>query len=58
MVDLGEDTDTTGAVAGAVAGMWFGEEQIPVSWWDVTAKYDDIRKLSQRFGNVCLEHNE
>lgn len=53
-VNLGEDTDTTGAVAGAIAGMWFGEEQIPVDWREVTAKYDDIRELGQRFGYVCF----
>ncbi len=55
-VNLGDDTDTTAAVAGAIAGMWFGEEQIPVCWQGVTAKYGEIRELSKRFCRACLEN--
>ena len=31
-VNLGDDTDTTGAVAGALAGIVYGEASIPSSW--------------------------
>ncbi len=31
-VNLGDDTDTTGAVAGALAGIAYGFDAIPVSW--------------------------
>ncbi len=57
-VNLGEDTDTNAAVTGALAGMWFGEEQIPVEWREKTVKYGTIRNLSQRFCNACLDNKE
>jgi ADP-ribosyl-[dinitrogen reductase] hydrolase len=31
-VNLGGDTDTIGAVCGALAGAWYGLEQIPSRW--------------------------
>ncbi len=31
-VNLGEDTDTVGAVAGAIAGILYGYEGIPAEW--------------------------
>ena len=33
-VMLGEDTDTTADVAGALAGAYYGLESIPVEWFD------------------------
>ncbi len=44
-VNLGEDTDTTGAVTGGLAGMLYGFKTIPQFWIDVLAKKDDINKL-------------
>ena len=32
MVSLGEDADTTGAVAGGLAGTYYGIEGIPKEW--------------------------
>lgn len=37
-VNLGENTDTIGALFGAVAGMWFGEGVIPAEWQEVTGE--------------------
>ena len=48
-VNLGEDTDTTAAVAGALAGLWYGKEEIPQVWRTVTAKYHEIEALAHRF---------
>ncbi|HEX9244307.1 MAG TPA: ADP-ribosyl-[dinitrogen reductase] hydrolase [Anaeromyxobacter sp.] len=31
-VNRGEDADTTGAIAGAIAGAYYGEEQLPRRW--------------------------
>ena len=31
-VNLGEDTDTVGAVAGGLAGVYYGMEEIPKEW--------------------------
>ena len=33
-VNLGDDTDTTAAVAGALAGIVYGAEGIPADWLD------------------------
>ncbi|NIG56849.1 ADP-ribosylglycohydrolase family protein [Chitinophaga sp. Cy-1792] len=48
-VNLGEDTDTTGAVAGALAGIYYGHDAIPTKWIDGVARSSDISQLAQRF---------
>jgi ADP-ribosyl-[dinitrogen reductase] hydrolase len=47
-VSLGDDADTTGAVAGALAGAHYGEEAVPARWLDVLHDRDEIRDLSLR----------
>ena len=47
-VNLGDDTDTTGAVAGGLAGIYYGIDQIPTAWLDKLARKDDIADLAQR----------
>jgi ADP-ribosylglycohydrolase len=47
-VNLGEDTDTTGAVTGGLAGLLYGLDSIPTTWLKQIAKYDDIEKLAER----------
>ncbi len=47
-VNLGEDTDTTGAVTGGLAGLLYGVENIPVHWQHTLARYDDIKGLAKR----------
>lgn len=54
-VNLGRDTDTTAAVAGALAGMWYGEEGIHTEWRETLAKYDELKALSKRFAAACAE---
>ncbi|MEM2970710.1 MAG: ADP-ribosylglycohydrolase family protein, partial [Candidatus Bathyarchaeia archaeon] len=48
-VNLGGDTDTTGAVAGGLAGLYYGYESIPEKWIDRLARKDDIIKLAEKF---------
>lgn len=47
-VSLGEDTDTTGAVPGGLAGLLYGYDTIPKSWIDKMARRDDIEDLAAR----------
>lgn len=47
-VNLGEDTDTTGAIAGGLAGLLYGWQSIPSAWIDVLARRDDILALIQK----------
>ena len=56
-VNLGRDTDTTAAVAGALAGMWYGANTIPKDWIEALAKYDGLSKLSTRFAYACLKND-
>ena len=50
-VNLGEDTDTTGAVTGGLAGLLYGFDNIPTNWLKQIAKYDEIENLTDRLGN-------
>ena len=45
-VNLGDDTDTTGAVTGALAGLAYGLEGIPQEWLDQLAAVDEVRRIA------------
>lgn len=45
-VNLGDDTDTVGAVAGGLAGLYYGIENIPEEWINIIPKKDWIMKLA------------
>ena len=51
-VNLGGDTDTTGAVTGGLAGLYYGDEAIPRDWLDALARRIDIEDLAKRFSEV------
>jgi ADP-ribosylglycohydrolase len=53
-VNLGEDTDTTAAVAGGLAGLYYGEESIPTEWLDVLARREDIRYMCAAFADSLI----
>lgn len=44
-VNLGYDTDTTAAVAGGLAGLYYGEDKIPKKWKNKILKRDLIEEL-------------
>ena len=50
-VNLGDDTDTTGAVAGGLAGLAYGEAAIPAEWLAVLARRADIEDLALRLAD-------
>jgi ADP-ribosylglycohydrolase len=50
-VNLGSDTDTTGAVTGGLAGLLYGFDNIPENWLQQLARYDDIENLAERLSN-------
>jgi ADP-ribosylglycohydrolase len=48
-VNLGDDTDTVAAVAGGLAGMFYGVDGIPKEWLEKLARRDYIEKLCEDF---------
>jgi ADP-ribosyl-[dinitrogen reductase] hydrolase len=55
-VNLGGDTDTTACVTGALAGLYYGEEEIPSSWKTSIARVADIRSLATKFAAATPQH--
>ncbi|MBD3163206.1 MAG: ADP-ribosylglycohydrolase family protein [Candidatus Eisenbacteria bacterium] len=51
-VNLGEDADTVGAVAGGLAGVAYGIESIPEEWIDALARKDELLEVAERFSRV------
>lgn len=48
-VNLGEDTDTVGAVAGGLAGLYYGLNGIPEEWINTVVKKEYIVGLCEQF---------
>lgn len=51
-VNLGEDADTTGAVAGGLAGLAYGREAIPAEWAAALAREGEIEALAGRIASL------
>jgi ADP-ribosylglycohydrolase len=51
-VNLGSDTDTTGAVTGGLAGLLFGYDAIPKSWISPILKKEVIDELINKFSTL------
>jgi ADP-ribosylglycohydrolase len=54
-VNLGGDTDTTGCVAGGLAGTAFGTQSIPPEWVCHLVRKGDVDCLVHEFVNLCEE---
>ncbi len=48
-VSLGGDTDTIGAMTGAISGAYYGEEAIPPEWLSALAKAEDEGRKGLRY---------
>jgi ADP-ribosyl-[dinitrogen reductase] hydrolase len=49
-VNLGSDTDTTGAITGGLAGVYYGSAAIPPYWVATLARLEDIQALGAALG--------
>jgi ADP-ribosyl-[dinitrogen reductase] hydrolase len=47
-VNLGEDTDTVGAICGQLAGAYYGVDAIPTRWLEKLHRVEDIKALAAR----------
>lgn len=48
-VNLGDDTDTTGCVAGGLAGALYGLGAIPAGWLSTLPRQEELKHLFERF---------
>lgn len=57
-VNLGEDTDTTACVTGAIAGAMYGMYAIPAVWRKYLARHDDVLEMAQQLADLCERTTE
>ena len=55
-VNLGEDTDTTSAVTGGLAGLLYELDDIPTNWIKQIARKDDIENLAEQLADKLASH--
>ena len=53
-VNLGDDTDTTAAVTGAIAGALYGIDTLPREWLDKLARLDELKVWIKEFTDKIL----
>lgn len=57
-VNLGDDSDTTASVCGALAGTIYGYQEIPLNWIEHLANLDVLKNLFSKFADkVCQRRN-
>ena len=54
-VNLGEDTDTTGAITGGIAGIYYGFENIPEDWISELVRKDDIESICSQLESKLIK---
>ena len=54
-VNLGGDTDTTGCVAGGLAGVLHGRSAIPAVWLKTLPQHEGLNALLPAFARACQE---
>ncbi len=57
-VNLGQDTDTTGAVTGGLAALVHGFDSIPEKWLNQIARFNDIDNLAFRLTKRIISPKE
>ena len=51
-VNLGHDTDTTAAIVGGLAGLYYGLKDIPVEWLQSLARLGYIKELCDKYAET------
>ncbi|WP_306643938.1 ADP-ribosylglycohydrolase family protein [Sanyastnella coralliicola] len=55
-INLGDDTDTTGAITGGIAALHFGYDALPDYWVASLARMEDIENLSDKLNEKYASH--
>jgi ADP-ribosylglycohydrolase len=53
-INIGDDTDTCGAIAGGLCGVYYGYSSIPKEWIDSLARKDWIDELIEKFAESII----
>ena len=51
-VNLGEDTDTVAAVAGGLAGIFYGVDEIPSDWLETLQNKNYLENIAENFCEI------
>lgn len=54
-VNFGEDTDTTAAICGGLAGIYYGFDSIPVDWVGNINRIEYLLSLCEKYEEACDE---
>ena len=54
-VNLGDDTDTVGAITGSITGIAYGKDSIPRRWVSKLKKVDDLDDLCNSYAKILDE---
>lgn len=54
-INLGQDTDTIGAIAGSMAGIVYGYDAIPEKWLEKLVKREYLEELCDKFEKAITE---
>ena len=52
VINLGDDADTVGAIAGGLAGTYYGFEKIPVKWVEHVELQDELNTVAEKMANL------
>lgn len=52
IINIGHDTDTSAAIAGGLAGIYYGQERIPKDWITSLARKEDIFNLGDQLNTL------
>lgn len=52
-VNFGDDTDTTAAICGGLAGIYYGYDSIPKEWINAINKIDEVHSLCEKYEVFC-----
>ena len=55
IINLGHDTDTSAAIAGGLAGLYYGQKGMPEEWIAYIARLDDIVELGEKLNEKYCE---
>ena len=57
-INLGEDTDTIGAITGSITGILYGYKTIPKSWLNTLRKKEYLEEYCKSFENILLKESK